>query len=98
MILSFCVITVSEPWDTLTREINLIGKTALDAEEEVERFLDSAMLAEVTRVRIVHGHGMGVLKKTVQQVLSRHPSVEKHYPASPAEGGSGATIAELKAG
>ena len=85
-------------WDTLTREINLIGKTALDAEEEVERFLDSAMLAEVTRVRIVHGHGMGVLKKTVQQVLSRHPSVEKHYPASPAEGGSGATIAELKAG
>lgn len=85
-------------WDTLTREINLIGRTALDAEEEVERFLDAAILSEVTRVRIVHGHGMGVLKKMVQQLLSKHPSVEKHYPASPAEGGTGATIAELKGG
>lgn len=85
-------------WDTLTREINVIGKTSADAEEEVERFLDTAMLGEVTRVRIVHGHGMGVLKKMVQQLLSKHPSVEKHYPASPAEGGAGATIAELKTG
>jgi DNA mismatch repair protein MutS2 len=83
-------------WDTLTREINIIGKTADDAIEEVERFLDSAVLAEVTRVRIVHGHGMGVLRKAVQHLLARHPQVERHYPASPAEGGTGATIAELK--
>ncbi|MCL4797368.1 MAG: Smr/MutS family protein [Bryobacteraceae bacterium] len=85
-------------WDTLTREINVIGKTSLDAEEEVERFLDAAVLGEVTRVRIVHGHGMGVLKRMVQELLAKHPAVEKHYPASPAEGGNGATIAELKAG
>lgn len=85
-------------WDTLTREINVIGKTSLDAEEEVERFLDAAVLGEVTRVRIVHGHGMGVLKRMVQELLAKHPAVEKHYPASPSEGGNGATIAELKAG
>lgn len=85
-------------WDTLTRELNLIGKTALDAQDDLERFLDSAVLGEVTRVRIVHGHGMGVLKRMVHELLAQHPAVEKHYPASPAEGGNGATIAELKAG
>lgn len=84
-------------WDTLAREINVIGKTAEEAESDVERFLDSAVLAEVTRIRVVHGHGMGVLRKTVQRLLSRHPLVERHYPAPQNEGGSGATIVELKA-
>ncbi len=83
-------------WDTLSREINVIGKTAEDAQDEVDRFLDSACLAGVTRVRVVHGHGMGVLRKMVQQLCKAHPNVEKFYPASPAEGGTGATIVELK--
>lgn len=83
-------------WDTLTREINVIGKTADDAREEVDKFLDSAFLAGVTRVRVVHGHGMGVLKRAVQELCRAHPHVEKFYPASPAEGGAGATIIELK--
>jgi len=85
-------------WDTLTRELNLIGQTALDAQEALERFLDAAVLGEVTRVRIVHGHGMGVLKRMVHEALAKHPAVEKHYPATPADGGNGATIAELKGG
>lgn len=83
-------------WDTLTREINVIGKTADDAREEVDKFLDGAFLAGVTRVRVVHGHGMGVLKRAVQELCRAHPHVEKFYPASPAEGGAGATIVELK--
>ncbi len=83
-------------WDTLTREINLIGKTSDVAEEEVERFLDSAILAGVVRIRIVHGHGMGVLRKMVHQMLKRNPNVEKFYFAPPSEGGNGATIVELK--
>jgi DNA mismatch repair protein MutS2 len=83
-------------WDTLTREINVIGKTADDAREEVDKFLDSAFLAGVTRVRVIHGHGMGVLKRAVEQLCRAHPHVEKFYPASPAEGGAGATIVELK--
>jgi dsDNA-specific endonuclease/ATPase MutS2 len=39
---------------------------------------------------------MGVLKRAVAELLSRNPHVEKFYAASPAEGGTGATIAELK--
>jgi DNA mismatch repair protein MutS2 len=83
-------------WDTLSREINVIGKTADEAREAVDKFLDDAFLAGVTRVRVVHGHGMGVLKRTVQELCRAHPHVEKFYPASPAEGGTGATIVELK--
>ncbi len=85
-------------WDTLTREINLIGKTSDIAAEEVERYLDSAFLAGVARVRIVHGHGMGVLRKTVQDILKKHPNVDKFYFAAPSEGGNGATVVELLVG
>ena len=82
-------------WDTLTREINLIGKTSEIAAEEVERYLDSAFLAGVARVRIVHGHGMGVLRRTVHEILKKHPNVNKFYFAEPSDGGNGATVVEL---
>ncbi|MCL4783839.1 MAG: Smr/MutS family protein [Bryobacterales bacterium] len=80
----------------LQREVNVIGKTEEDALEETERFLDQAMLAQVRLVRIVHGHGKGILRRAVQKMLSHHPNVAKFYPASSAEGGTGATIAELR--
>ena len=85
-------------WDTLTREINVIGKTSDIAGDEVERYLDSAFLAGVARVRIVHGHGMGVLRRTVHEILKKHPNVDKFYFAAPADGGNGATIVELMVG
>ncbi len=53
-------------------------------------------MATAARVRIVHGHGMGVLKRAVQDLLKGNPHVAKFYPATAAEGGGGATIAELK--
>jgi len=83
-------------FETSYREINLIGQRAEQACEQVEKFLDSATLAQVERVRIVHGHGMGILKKAVADVLKNSPYVEKFYVAPPEEGGAGATIAELK--
>ena len=78
------------------REINLIGQRAEEACQQVDKLLDSAALAEVDRIRIVHGHGMGILKRAIADLLSRHPHVEKIYIAPPEEGGSGATIVELK--
>lgn len=83
-------------WDVAYREINLLGKRAEEAIEEVDKFLDSAALASVDRVRIIHGHGMGVLKRAVNDYLSKSPHVSRFYPAEPAEGGTGATIAELR--
>jgi len=82
--------------ETPYREINLIGQRAEQACEQVEKFLDNATLAQVDRVRIIHGHGMGVLKKAVADVLKNNPHVESFHVAPPEEGGSGATIAVLK--
>ncbi len=83
-------------WDVTYREINVIGKRAEEAREEVDKFLDTASMASVDRVRIVHGHGMGILKKVIGELLATNPHVEKYYPATPAEGGTGATVVELK--
>jgi DNA mismatch repair protein MutS2 len=78
------------------QEINVIGQRADEARESVDEFLDRAVMATASRVRIVHGHGMGVLKKTIQDMLSRHPHVAKFYQAPQSEGGAGATIVELR--
>ena len=83
-------------WDVSYREINVIGQRAEQARENVDKFLDSASMASVDRVRIVHGHGMGILRKAIADLLATNPHVEKFYPASPAEGGTGATVVELK--
>ena len=58
-------------WDVSYRELNIIGQRAEEAVEQVDKFLDSAALASVNRVRIVHGHGMGMLKKAVGELLVR---------------------------
>jgi DNA mismatch repair protein MutS2 len=83
-------------WDTSYRELNIIGRRAEEAVDEVDKFLDSAALASVNRVRIVHGHGMGVLKRAVGDLLGKNPHVSRFYPATQAEGGTGATIVELR--
>jgi DNA mismatch repair protein MutS2 len=62
----------------------------------VEQFLDQAVLATAARVRIVHGHGMGVLRRAIGELLSSNPHVARYYQASPNEGGAGATIVELR--
>ena len=78
------------------REINLIGRRAEEACDTVDKFLDTAALAQAERVRIVHGHGMGILKKAIAELLGRNPHVARFYAARPEEGGTGATIVELK--
>jgi DNA mismatch repair protein MutS2 len=80
----------------LVQEINVIGEHAEEASERVEKFLDSAVMATASRVRIVHGHGMGVLRKVIWKLLASSPHVEKYYEAPQHEGGTGATIVELK--
>jgi DNA mismatch repair protein MutS2 len=83
-------------WETSYRELNLIGQRAEEALDQLDKFLDSAALASVDRVRIVHGHGMGVLKKAVGEYLKTNPHVSRSYPATASEGGTGATVVELR--
>jgi len=78
------------------QEINVIGQRAEEARDLVDQFLDRAVMATASRVRIVHGYGMGILRKTIQEMLSRHPHVARFYAAPQQEGGAGATIVELR--
>ncbi|HUI43799.1 MAG TPA: Smr/MutS family protein [Terriglobia bacterium] len=77
-------------------EINVIGQTAEEAREHVDEYLDHAYLARRFRLRVVHGHGMGILRRSLHEMFASHPHVERFYPAPQNEGGTGATIVELK--
>jgi DNA mismatch repair protein MutS2 len=82
--------------DNVSSEINVIGHTVDDATRDVEKFVDRAFLAGLPRVRIVHGSGMGILRKALRQFLQQHPHVESIAEPPQNEGGAGATVAELK--
>jgi DNA mismatch repair protein MutS2 len=90
------VSVVLERDDNVPSEINVIGHTVDDATREVEKFVDRAFLAGLPRVRVVHGSGMGILRKALRQFLTKHPHVESVSEPPQSEGGGGATVAELK--
>jgi DNA mismatch repair protein MutS2 len=77
-------------------EINLIGRTVDEATEELEKYLDRAFLAGLPRVRIIHGHGAGILRRGVRDFLKGHPHVSGIEEAPQNEGGQGATLVELR--
>jgi len=77
-------------------EINVIGRTVDEATSEVEKFLDRAFLAGLPRIRVVHGSGMGILRKALRQYLQKHPHVVSIAEPPQNEGGGGATVVELR--
>jgi DNA mismatch repair protein MutS2 len=81
---------------SMPSEINVIGRTVDDATAEVEKFVDRAFLAGLPRVRVVHGSGMGILRKALRQYLQKHPHVESVTEPPQNEGGGGATVVELR--
>jgi len=81
---------------TATTEIHLRHMRAEDAQLELDRFLDDAILGGIPTVRIVHGKGGGVLRKITQEILKRHREVRSFRSGEPEEGGEGVTIAVLK--
>jgi len=82
--------------DELRMEINLIGRTVDEAEQELEQYLDRAFLAGLPRVRVIHGHGAGILRRAVREFLKGHPHVATIAEAPQNEGGQGATLVELR--
>jgi len=77
-------------------ELNVIGQTTDEAVDAVDKFLDEASLASLIKVRIVHGHGTGALRRAIAGLLDGHPHVSRFLPAPPDQGGAGATLVELR--
>ena len=90
------VTVTSASTDEMRMEINLIGRTVDEATQELEKYLDRAFLAGLPRVRVIHGHGAGILRRGVREFLKGHPHVATIAEAPQNEGGQGATLVELR--
>lgn len=77
-------------------EINLIGQRVEPALEELESYIDRAMLASRREVRVIHGHGSGRLRQGVRQYLRAHRGIAEIRSGAPNEGGDGATIVTFR--
>ena len=92
------VTVTAQPGEAIASdEINVIGMTVEQATNRLDKFLDDAALAQKPRVRIIHGHGTGALRKGIGEFLDAHPLVEKHVFESEERGGKAITVVELRA-
>jgi DNA mismatch repair protein MutS2 len=88
-------ITVHAQTSEVADEINVIGCTVEEARRRVDKFLDEAALAGKPSVRIIHGHGMGALRRGLGEFLSAHPLVAGIHHEAADRGGEAITIADL---
>jgi len=77
-------------------EINVIGDTVEEATRRADKFIDQAALAGKPRVRIIHGHGTGALRRGLAEFLSSHPLVGRISAETEDRGGTAITVVELK--
>ncbi|MBT4033985.1 MAG: endonuclease MutS2 [Candidatus Marinimicrobia bacterium] len=79
-----------------TYSLDLRGFRADAAIEELGRFIDQAVLNNLSIMQIIHGKGTGVIKQVVHEVLDKHPAVKTKRLGGLDEGGAGITFVELK--
>lgn len=77
-------------------ELDLRGERYEEAINQLEKYIDSALLQGYPRVSIIHGKGTGALRNGVQEFAKRHRHIKKARFGEAGEGGSGITIFEFK--
>lgn len=77
--------------------LDVRGKRYAEAEPLVERWIDDAMLAGSSELRLIHGKGTGMLGRGLQEYLRAHPAVKSLRYGNEEEGSSGVTMIELRA-
>ena len=80
----------------LASEIDLRGLEAMEAVLSAERYLDSAVMARLSSVRIIHGKGTGVLRQAIQDMLRKNKHVKSFRLGEFGEGDRGVTIVTFK--
>lgn len=81
---------------SIGREIDIRGMMVDEAEQVIGKFLDDAVMAGLGQVLVIHGKGTGALRKGVQAYLKGHRNVLSYAFADINEGGTGATVVNLK--
>ncbi|MDI6807967.1 MAG: endonuclease MutS2 [Candidatus Eisenbacteria bacterium] len=90
-------VTVTKSEDrTSSGTVDVRGMRVDEAMSEVDRALDTALLQGKDEIRIIHGIGKGILKKTISDMLKSHPSVKEIRDAEIRDGGKGVTIVLVK--
>jgi len=77
-------------------EIHLRGMTVEEAQETLDKFIDSAIVSGIRQIYVVHGKGTGALRRALSEFLKQHPAVESFRLGDWNEGGAGVTIVALK--
>ena len=78
------------------REIDIRGLMVNEAEVILGKFIDDSVMAGLSQVLIIHGKGTGALRKGIHEYLKRHRNVDNFNFADMSEGGTGATLVDLK--
>jgi DNA mismatch repair protein MutS2 len=81
--------------DSPGMELDLRGMRADEALDAMDNYLDTAYLAGMPFVRIIHGKGTGKLRQVVRQALSQHPHVKSFEAGGDKEGGEGVTVVKF---
>lgn len=78
------------------KEINVVGKTELDAIEEVKNFIDKSVMYNFEEIKIIHGVGKGILLKAIREYLKTDKNVSSYRKGKLGEGENGVTVVTLK--
>jgi len=81
--------------DEARHEINVIGLTVDEALPMVDKFIDTALLANLETVTVIHGSGSGRLRDGIQSYLKVHKAVTGFEHGDPLRGGLGVTVVRL---
>ena len=81
---------------SISSSVDLRGLNFDQAQPLVDKLLDNALWAGLSRVDLIHGKGTGKLKEALRGYLQAHPLVGKLRSGNSAEGGEGVTVVELK--
>jgi DNA mismatch repair protein MutS2 len=76
-------------------QLDIRGSRVEQALEELDSYLNDAVMTGISTVRIVHGKGTGALRSAVHEHLTHHPLVKSFTTPPPQEGGDGVTIVKL---
>nr|WP_314699072.1 Smr/MutS family protein [uncultured Prevotella sp.] len=87
--------TIDKHRNQFRQELDVRGMRADEALNQVQYFIDDAILVGASQVRVLHGKGNGILRQLIRQYLGSVPNVTNYRDEHVQFGGSGITVVEL---